>query len=269
MTSTTRRPAVAGSFYPGEPEELMAAVDTLLADAERAGGGAQPAPKALIVPHAGYIYSGAVAARAYRLLRPLAGRLERVVLIGPAHRAWLTGIAAPEAAGFATPLGTLLVDQEAVAAIADLPYVQVSDAVHAEEHSLEVQLPFLQRVLGLVHIVPLLVGDATPREVVSVLDRLWDGAGTVILVSSDLSHYHGYDAARRFDAMTATCIETLQGDGLGPGHACGCLPISGLIAEAKRHGLAVERLDLRNSGDTAGPRHEVVGYGAWAFREAA
>lgn len=264
-----RAPAVAGSFYPEDPQTLMATVDRLLAEAAEAGEGLRPAPKALIVPHAGYIYSGAVAAKGYRLWMPLKGRVRRVVLIGPAHHHWISGIAAPEGESFDTPVGALPVDRDAVLALATLPQVAFDDAPHVAEHSLEVQLPFLRRVLGEVAIVPLLVGDASPQDVAEVLARLWGGPETLIVVSSDLSHDQSYLAARRLDTATAMEIESLQIGALGGGHACGCLPINGLLVEARDRGLQVQRLDLCNSGDTAGPRNQVVGYGAWAFRAAA
>ena len=267
--SRIRAPAVAGSFYPDDPQTLMATVDRLLAEAAETGEGLRPAPKALIVPHAGYIYSGAVAAKGYRLLMPLKGRIRRVVLVGPVHHHWISGIAVPEVEAFDTPIGALPVDSDAVLTLATLPQVVFDDAPHATEHSLEVQLPFVLRVLGEVAIVPLLVGDASPKDVAEVLARLWGGPETLIVVSSDLSHDQSYLAARRLDTATAMEIETLQVGALGGGHACGCLPINGLLAEAKDRHLQVQRLDLCNSGDTAGARNQVVGYGAWAFRAAA
>ncbi len=260
-----RPPAVAGSFYPDDPAVLTAVVEGLLAEAGEETG-IEP-PKAIIAPHAGYIYSGAVAARAYGALRPLAGRISRAVLLGPAHYVALRGIAAPAAVAFETPLGRLQVDREAIRTIADLPQVEIAEEPHEPEHSLEVQLPFLQVVLGAVAIVPLAVGATRAAEVAQVLERLWGGGETIVVISSDLSHYHAYETARRLDAATAAAIEALDAADLGPEDACGHLPIAGLVAEAKRRALGVTRLDLRNSGDTAGPRGRVVGYGAWAFRE--
>jgi hypothetical protein len=188
-----------------------------------------------------------------------------VVLIGPAHYVALDGLAAPAAETYATPLGRLRIDRDAIAVIADLPQVAIDDRPHGPEHALEVQLPFLQTVLGEIALVPLVVGRARPAEVAEVLARLWGGGETLIVISSDLSHYHGYETARRRDAATAAAIERLDASGLGPEDACGYLPVAGLIAEARDRGLAVTRLDLRNSGDTAGPRDRVVGYGAWAL----
>lgn len=258
-----RQPAVAGSFYPDNPAVLTAVVEDFLSDAEPAADVA--APKAIIAPHAGYIYSGPVAAHAYALLRPLKGQVRRVVLLGPAHYVAIPGLAAPTAEAFDTPLGRLAVDRAAVEAIADLPQVTINDAPHGPEHALEVQLPFIQATLGDVALVPLAVGHALQAEVSAVLARLWGAADTLIVISSDLSHYLGYETARRRDRATAEAIEALDGAHLGPNDACGYLPIAGLLAESKRRLLRAVRLDLRNSGDTAGPRDRVVGYGAWGF----
>ena len=263
-----RRPAVAGTFYPGDPSSLAAAVDAYLDDAAVAAGKHEAsAPKALIVPHAGYVYSGPVAARAYAAVRGLAGQVRRVVLLGPSHFVPVRGCAAPRAGAFDTPLGPLAVDQAAVDAISTLPDVVLSDGPHQPEHSLEVQLPFIRRVLGPVSILPLVVGEAGVEALAGLLDRLWGGRETLIIVSSDLSHYHAYAQARRLDAATAAAIEDFDGERLAPEDACGCGPLAGLLAAARRRGLAIKRLDLRNSGDTAGPRDQVVGYGAWALRE--
>jgi MEMO1 family protein len=263
-TEKIRPAAVAGSFYPGDPHRLEAEVGRLLSQAPPSGGAA---PKALIAPHAGYVYSGAVAATAFAQLRERADAITRVVVIGPAHYVPLRGIALPTAEAFATPLGHVSVDRDALAAIADLPFVRTTDAAHAPEHAIEVELPFLQHVLPPFTLVPLLVGNATPQEVAEVLARLWGGWETLIVVSSDLSHYHDYETARRLDVATAQRIERGEWAKFGPDDACGRLPIAGLLIEAARHGLTAQRLALCNSGDTAGPRNEVVGYGAWAFSD--
>ncbi len=252
-----RRPAVAGSFYPGEKAALGALVDQLIADARRSPPGA-PVPKALIVPHAGYVYSGAIAASGYARLVPAAGRITRVVLVGPAHRVWFEGLALPGADRMDTPLGAVR------AASIDLPGVITSARAHADEHSLEVHLPFIQRVLGDVEVIPLLAGEASPESVAAVFDALWGGAETMVVVSSDLSHYHAWDEAVRLDGRSAAQIEAL-GPSLHHDQACGATAVNGLLIAAKRRGLRVERLDVRNSGDTAGPRDQVVGYGAFAF----
>jgi AmmeMemoRadiSam system protein B len=257
-----RPAAVAGQFYPGNRETLRRSVSRLLAAAPAS---AAPVPKALIAPHAGYIYSGQVAAAAFAALRGNTQAITRVVVIGPAHYVPVRGIAAPAADAFDTPLGRVPVDREALSAIADLPFVVTADAPHAPEHALEVELPFLQTLLGPFAVVPLLVGDAVPQQAASALRRLWGGPETLIVVSSDLSHYHGYDIARRLDAATAGAIERGHWESLGPDQACGFLAVAGLLVEAETRGLAAQRLALSNSGDTAGSRDRVVGYGAWMF----
>jgi MEMO1 family protein len=258
-----RPAAVAGSFYAGYPDRLQAAIADLLAAVPASVGAS---PKALIAPHAGYIYSGGVAAAAFATLRGSAA-ITRVVLIGPAHYVAVRGIAVPTADAFETPLGRVPVDRDALSAIADLPFVVEADAAHAPEHALEVELPFLQMLLGSFALVPLLVGDADPRQVAQLLGRLWGGPDTLIVVSSDLSHYHDYDTARRLDAATAAAIERGEWRSVGPDRACGFLAVAGLLVEADRRGLAARRLALCNSGDTAGPRDRVVGYGAWIWEE--
>jgi AmmeMemoRadiSam system protein B len=255
-----RPPAVAGSFYPGNPDRLRQDVAKFLADVPEPP---RASPKALIAPHAGYVYSGPVAAHAFAGLRDRSPSPERVVVIGPAHYVAVRGIAVPTADAFDTPLGRVPVDRDALGALADLSFVIAADAPHAPEHALEVELPFLQAVLGNFALVPLLVGDAQPQEVAEALGRVWDDA--LIVVSSDLSHYHDYDTARRRDAATAAAIERHDWAALGPNDACGFLAVAGLLKQAERRGLKPERLALCNSGDTAGPRERVVGYGAWAF----
>ncbi|MCK9283699.1 MAG: AmmeMemoRadiSam system protein B [Rhodocyclaceae bacterium] len=255
-----RPPAVAGLFYPANREELAIEIGSLLGDAA-----VQPLrPKALIVPHAGYIYSGPVAASAYAALAPLRRMIRRVVLLGPAHRVALHGLAGSDAERFRTPLGDVRIDRDAVAAALQLHQVSINEHAHREEHSIEVHLPFLQTVLDDFALVPFVVGMATANEVAEVIELLWGGEETLIVVSSDLSHYHPYAAALKLDRHTAQMIEHL--DPL-PDHerACGATPINGLLRAAQRHGLAATLLDLRNSGDTAGDRARVVGYAAFAF----
>ena len=265
--ASVRPAAVAGTFYPANPRELAREVDDMLGHS--AGGGLAPGfPKALIVPHAGYVYSGSVAAEAYDRLRPARGIVRRVVLLGPCHRVPVRGLALPDAAAFATPLGQVPIDREAIAALAGLPQVVVSSAVHAEEHALEVQLPFLQRVLGEFSLVPLAVGAATPAQVAEVIDRLWGGAETLIVISSDLSHYHPYEEARAIDRETARAILECSTD-IDHEQACGATPVAGMLLAARRHKLQIELLDLRNSGDTAGGRGRVVGYASFAFWDGA
>ncbi|MFO1196122.1 MAG: AmmeMemoRadiSam system protein B [Burkholderiaceae bacterium] len=257
-----RPPAVAGTFYPQQPRVLARDVRAML-DGVR-GVPAEPAPKLMIVPHAGYVYSGEVAARAYARLAPLAGRITRVVLFGPAHRVAVRGLALPGVDAFRTPLGVVPLDGPGVALAKSLPQVVVSDAAHAAEHSLEVQLPFLQTVLGGFTLVPLVVGHASPEDVARVIEALWGGDETLVLVSSDLSHYHAYDACRAIDHRTAAAILALE-PRIDHEQACGATPINGALLCAARHGLSPRLVDLRNSGDTAGPRDRVVGYCSIAF----
>jgi len=218
----------------------------------------------VIVPHAGYVYSGPVAASAYDLLRPARGIVTRVVVLGPCHRVPVRGLALPQASAFDTPLGRIPLDREAIASIRGLPQVVESAATHAEEHALEVQLPFLQQVLGEFSLVPLVVGSVTPEKVAEVLERLWGGDETLIVISSDLSHYHPYEAARRIDGATVRAILGLDA-GISHEQACGATPVAGALIAAKRLGLKPKLLDCRNSGDTAGGKDQVVGYASFAF----
>ncbi|MFQ5954221.1 MAG: AmmeMemoRadiSam system protein B, partial [Kiloniellales bacterium] len=254
-------------FYPGEPDALDQAVGGYLKRAAPVAEGAEAAvPKAVIAPHAGYIYSGPVAANVYARLAPAREAIRRVVLLGPAHRVPLSGLAVSGADAFLTPLGPVPVDPAAVEAVLALPQVEMLDAAHEGEHSLEVHLPFLLRVLDRFAIVPIVAGQAGPDPVAEVLELLWGGDETLILISSDLSHYHDYDTARRRDAETSRAIEALRPEAIGPHDACGSMAIGGLLRVAERRGLEARTIDLRNSGDTAGPRDRVVGYGAYLFR---
>jgi AmmeMemoRadiSam system protein B len=263
-----RRAAVAGRFYPASPAELRGTLAALLADARgeaaESAGGART-PKALIAPHAGYVFSGPVAASAYVRLASARDVVKRVVLLGPAHYAYVRGLALPECDAFATPLGEVPLDRAATSTWAALPFVDVDERAHAREHCLEVQLPFLQHVLAEFTIVPAVVGDASAEEVAAALDAVWGGPETLIVISSDLSHYHDHATARRLDAATAHAIERLAPAELDEESACGRVPIAGLLLAAARRKLSSRVLDLRNSGDTAGGRDAVVGYGAWAF----
>ena len=263
--SQTRPAAVAGMFYPGDQVTLARELLGML-DETREAPLAPGFPKALIVPHAGYIYSGPVAAHAYSLLRPAMGIVKRVVLLGPCHRVAVRGLALPEATAFQTPLGPVEIDQAAVAELKGLPQVAVNAATHAHEHSLEVQLPFLQQVLKGFKLVPLVVGQATRGEVAAVLDRLWGGPETLVVISSDLSHYHPYDTARAIDRKTVQAIVGFRTD-IDHVQACGATPMIGFLETAKRRGMTPELLDARNSGDTAGGRDRVVGYASFAFWE--
>lgn len=254
-----REPAVAGRFYAKSADDLARSVATML-DAVPVSFGS--APKALIVPHAGYVYSGPVAATAYAELRRYRDRYRRVVLLGPSHRVAFRGLAMTSAAAFRTPLGDVRIDHESVTGL-DIPGLRVADAPHAAEHSLEVQLPFLVNVLGDFVLVPIVVGDAVPALVARVLDALWDGPETLIVISSDLSHYLAYDDARKVDARTCDAIEHFDAERLDHDMACGATAIAGLLIAARRRGLDIRTLDLRSSGDTSGDKSTVVGYGAW------
>jgi MEMO1 family protein len=259
-----RRAAVAGSFYPGHAPVLAGEVANLLAIAADAQSGLAPAAKALIAPHAGYVYSGPIAASAYAPLMHLRERIQRVILLGPAHRVSLAGLALPGVGAFATPLGTVHLDTAAAEQLLALPQVVENPRAHALEHSLEVQLPFLQTVLERFALVPLVVGDASAEQVAEVLDAVWGGDETLIVISSDLSHYLSYSDAREIDAHTAHAITGLR-DGIDHNQACGATPLNGLLLTARRRGMRAQLLDLRNSGDTAGDHSRVVGYGAFAF----
>lgn len=264
MNTRLRPPAVAGAFYSASPDRLGRDLADLLAGA--AGAPPEDAPKAIIAPHAGYIYSGPVAASAFAALARRKDTIRRVVLLGPAHRVAVRGLALPECDAFATPLGIVPVDPAAAGAIRDLPQVRVSDAAHRLEHSLEVEIPFLQAVLGEFSLLPLAVGGASSEDVAEVLERSWGGAETLIVISSDLSHYLPCDEARRIDAETARRILRLDA-AISHDEACGATPVNGLLLAAQKRGLRARQLDLRNSGDTAGDRGRVVGYGAFAFFE--
>lgn len=261
MNLNERPAAVAGMFYPESVSSLTRDLARLLTEARDRP---PTRPKAIIAPHAGYVYSGAIAASVYAPLASLRGTVKRVVLLGPTHRVPVRGLALPASSSFATPLGSIEVDREAVTMIGTLPQVVVSEAAHALEHSLEVQLPFLQAVLGDFRLLPLAVGEASAEDVAQVLDRLWGGEETLIVVSSDLSHYLSYDDARRVDHDTAERILALDPH-IGPEQACGATLVNGLLVAARHHRLKAELVDLRNSGDTAGEKSRVVGYGAFTF----
>ena len=259
---TTRLPAVAGLFYPADSRQLALDVQQLLTAAYQQ----VMSPKALIVPHAGYIYSGAIEASAYATLYPIATHIRRVILLGPTHRVMVRGLALPTSDAFDTPLGQIMLDTAAADAIVHMPQITINELAHAQEHSLEVQLPFLQSMLTDFTLLPLAVGTASSEEVAEVLDTLWGGDETLIVISSDLSHYLPYTTAQRVDGETVDSILKLR-QPIEHDHACGGTPISGLIVAARKHNLTPRLLDLRNSGDTAGSRDKVVGYTAIAFTE--
>jgi len=261
-----RPAAVAGFFYPAEPQELHRIVQACLAEGrERLADRRPPRPKALVVPHAGYVYSGSIAGTAFAALEPHADAIRRVVLLGPSHRVAFRGLALSSARSFSTPIGEIELDAAGSARLTEVPRVRVFDAAHAEEHSLEVELPFLSEILRDWVLLPICAGDASADEVARVIEAAWGGDETLVVVSSDLSHYLDYETARQRDAVASAAIEALRPEGLDAESACGRVPLRGLLVAARAHGLAARTLDLRSSGDTAGSRDRVVGYGAYAF----
>lgn len=262
MSNTIRLAAVAGTFYPADPVALQQMIDGFLhaVPAQTAA-----TPKAIIAPHAGYVYSGPVAASAYARLIPMRDRVRRVVLLGPAHRVYVNGLALTHATHYATPLGIIPIDLTAMQQLATLAHVSYLDDAHADEHSLEVHLPFLQIVLDQFTLVPIVVGEATPQQVAEALALVWGGDETVIVISSDLSHFHDYRTAQLLDQATSQAIEALAPERIGYEDACGRNPVNGLLHLAKLKHLHATTIDLRNSGDTAGSPDRVVGYGAYVF----
>lgn len=258
-----RQPAVAGLFYPADPGRLREMANEFL---ETAVPPATPLnPKAIIAPHAGYIYSGPIAGSAFKPWQGQMDNVTRILLIGPAHTMAITGLAGVSASAMRTPLGDVLVDEEGMKMLRPLPQVQIHDGAHSREHCLEVMLPFLQLIAPQAKIVPLVVGQGHGREVAEVLQILWGGPETRIVISSDLSHYYDYHTAKKLDAATAQAVETLQPEELSSESACGRIPIQGLLYQARAHHLNAHTVDLRNSGDTAGSHDRVVGYGAFLF----
>ena len=260
----TRSPAFAGMFYPDKPQELAAAVKAYIAAATPPAASAPP--KAVIAPHAGYIYSGPIAGTAYAALSTRTAQVERIILLGPSHRVAFTGVATSGASAFETPIGLVAVDQEAASALVAAGLAREVEAAHENEHSLEVHLPFLKHLFPAARVVPVLAGDNNWPAAQRVLAALWGGDETVIVVSSDLSHYHDYAAAQKIDAGTAKTMERLSAGKVDHEQACGATGINALLALVAEKGLACATLDLRNSGDTAGPKNRVVGYGAFAVR---
>jgi len=262
--SAIRQPAVSGQFYPGNPADLKTSITKHLNAVALTD---KRIPKAIIAPHAGYVFSGPIAATAYKRLTFVRNIITRVVLLGPCHRVPVRGLALSSAEAFATPLGNIKLDTQAIAKISSLPQVDIFDETHRLEHSLEVHLPFLQTVLGAFTLVPLVVGEASPESVAEVLNAIWGKEETLIIVSSDLSHYLDYNTAKKIDAETSKAIESMDPDKIARQGACGRFPVGGLLKLAKQRGMTVDTVDLRNSGDTAGPKDRVVGYGAWLFYE--
>jgi len=262
--ASVRDPAVAGFFYPDDASELRTTVETLLEAASVSE--APTGTRTFIVPHAGYIYSGGVAATVYARLQQAQPPIRRVVLIGPSHRVYLRGIAVPQVDAFRTPLGEIPLDAAAKRALIRRGDVILSDTPHALEHSLEVQLPFLQVLSEYFELIPLVVGDASAEHIASVLDEIIDDANTLLLASSDLSHYLTYEDAQRKDAETSRAILSFE-NSLEGEQACGAVALNGLLTFAKRRRGSISELARLNSGDTAGDRSRVVGYGAYAIHD--
>jgi AmmeMemoRadiSam system protein B len=271
--SGTRPAAVASMFYPDDPALLRQDIQDMLADASLSPSNSNPPnsippnPKAIIVPHAGYMYSGSIAASAYARLIPEKDKIHKIVLLGPCHRVPLTGLATSSADYFETPLGSIKIDRGSINLIQALPQVQEFDLTHQQEHSLEVQLPFLQEIFNNFTLVPLVVGNTSATDVHEVIESLGGGDETLIVISSDLSHFHDYATAQKMDTSTCEAIEAFDGNAINQEQACGRNPILGLLKSAQKHNMKVTTLDLRNSGDTAGNKDQVVGYGAWMFEE--
>lgn len=258
----TRQPAVAGLFYPADKQSLENDIHEYL---EQSTTGVIENPKVIIVPHAGYVYSGPIAASAYKQIIPFKDKIKRVVLLGPSHRVAFDGLAVPEYEFFCTPLGNIAIDQGGIKELLVFPQVIVSDQAHRDEHSLEVQLPFLQEILDDFTLIPIVVGDAERDEVAEVINKLWGDDHTLIVISTDLSHYHEYNEAKQLDRATSDAIVNLKPELISYEDACGRNGLKGIMTVAEKRHLTVEILDLRNSGDTAGDKGRVVGYGAYVI----
>jgi len=263
LSRQIKQPAVAGYFYPSDRDELQCMVEEMLNNVTNQS----PPPKAIMAPHAGYIYSGPVAASAYASLYPVSDSIKKVVLLGPAHRVYVKGMAISTASHFATPLGEISIDTALRNCASKLSGVEIMDEAFSQEHSLEVHLPFLQTVLKNFTLLPVVVGDASPDQVGKLIESVWGGEDTLIVISTDLSHYHDYQTAKRLDTETADFIKQLRYEKISPKQACGCRPVSGLLKIARDKGHEVTILDVRNSGDTAGSNDKVVGYGAFLLYE--
>ncbi|VAW70803.1 Candidate phosphomevalonate decarboxylase; COG1355, Predicted dioxygenase [hydrothermal vent metagenome] len=259
--SRIRPAAVAGMFYPDDPQQLKSEISQYL---NRASSSSSSVPKAIIVPHAGYIFSAPVAANAYHLLTPEIQKIKQVILLGPSHHLAFDGIATPDADYFATPLGKIKINHSLCLKAQSLDFVQTNNPAHQREHSLEVQLPFLQVILNDFELTPLVVGNCDMESISQLLELLWGGAETLIVISTDLSHFHNYQVANRLDRKTSQAIEQLQPDLISSENACGKAPLNGLLTLARKKQLTIDCLDLRNSADTAGSMDRVVGYGAYA-----
>lgn len=259
-----RPAAVAGLFYPGRRSELDSMIAGLLDDARARMVDVELTPKGLVLPHAGYIYSGSTAALGYALLERMRAQVTRVVLLGPCHRVYTEGLALPGVAAFETPLGVVPVEPPPEPLYRSIPQVRSNPVVHAEEHSLEVHVPFLQSVLDDFTLVPLAVGAACASDVSEAIDALWGGPETVVIASSDLSHYLPYERANLVDTRTVHQMLRLDAT-LTHEQACGADPVNGLLLSARQRGLTPHLLGRCTSGDTAGDKERVVGYAALAL----
>ena len=271
-TESVRPPAVASLFYPGEAAELKQNLREMLEKASEAEDPNEDLPagqhlRALIVPHAGYVYSGTTAALAYHLLRKNRDDFHRILLLGPAHRVWLEGIAFPGTDAFETPLGRIPLAKQQIRELLRFPEVQLRDDAHQDEHCLEVQLPFLQEILNEFELIPAVVGEISPDSLSGLLENLLEDPQNLLLLSTDLSHFHSYSEAQAIDQKTAEAIESFEDEKILPEQACGAHPLRGLLRHARIQGWKIQRLGLCNSGDTAGSKDRVVGYGAWALSE--
>ena len=271
-TESVRPPAVASLFYPGEAAELKQNLREMLDEASEAEDPNEDLPadqhlRALIVPHAGYVYSGTTAALAYHLLRKNRDDFHRILLLGPAHRVWLEGIAFPGTDAFETPLGRIPLAKQQIRELLRFPEVQLRDDAHQDEHCLEVQLPFLQEILNEFELIPAVVGEISPDSLSGLLENLLEDPQNLLLLSTDLSHFHSYSEAQAIDQKTAEAIESFEDEKILPEQACGAHPLRGLLRHARIQGWKIQRLGLCNSGDTAGSKDRVVGYGAWALSE--
>ncbi len=271
-TESVRPPAVASLFYPGEAAELKQNLREMLDEASEAEDPNEDLPagqhlRALIVPHAGYVYSGTTAALAYHLLRKNRDDFHRILLLGPAHRVWLEGITFPGTDAFETPLGRIPLAKQQIRELLRFPEVQLRDDAHQDEHCLEVQLPFLQEILNEFELIPAVVGEISPDSLSGLLENLLEDPQNLLLLSTDLSHFHSYSEAQAIDQKTAEAIESFEDEKILPEQACGAHPLRGLLRHARIQGWKIQRLGLCNSGDTAGSKDRVVGYGAWALSE--
>lgn len=257
-----KKPAVAGAFYPDEPDILNNMVEHLFDAITWAGS----SPKAIIAPHAGYIYSGIAAACAYQCLEMMP-YIKNIILVGPSHYIAFNGVAYSDYDTFITPLGELFVNTNLIQQIAKLPATQHFNDAFSREHCLEVQFPFLQKKLNEFTIVPLLVSGANKQTVASVLEALWGDKETLVIISSDLSHYHDYLTAQQLDSETSQAIVNLDADNIKEDSACGRIAIRGLLHLAKQKKMQAKKILQINSGDTAGDKQRVVGYGAYHFFE--